>query len=236
MPVEALAGGALALAVSAAARHELRRRDELVAHACHEARRPLTAANLVLATMSRTGEASGERAGALGSELRRAAAALDDLTAARRGRRGTVRRDVVDVDALLADLAREWALPAAAVDRVVALAGDLTGVRVLGDGRRLAQALGNLVANALEHGAGPVEVRARRALGGVRIDVVDGGPGLYAPVRALARRPRPPARGRGLAIVAAIARAHRGRLVVVPHGHGALLALELPALGAGDSP
>ena len=81
---------------------------------------------------------------------------------------------------------------------------------VRGDRVRLAQALGNLLANALEHGAGTVEVAARTLSGRVRIEVSDEGGGLPAPVADLARRPRAGRgrRGRGLAIASEIAARH----------------------------
>ena len=74
---------------------------------------------------------------------------------------------------------------------------DRAGPRLLvhADRLRLVQAVGNLVLNALEHGAGPVRIRAHATRAHVRIEVRDQGPGLPAPVAALAaRRParRPP--------------------------------------------
>jgi signal transduction histidine kinase len=65
----------------------------------------------------------------------------------------------------------------------------------------------------------------------VRIEVIDGGPGLPATVAELARRPRGGrgSRGRGLAIAAAIARRHGGRLAAAPSERGARLVLDLPA-------
>ncbi len=75
-----------------------------------------------------------------------------------------------------------------------------------------------------------VEVRGRLDGADVRIEVTDCGPGLPAPVAVLtrrARRHRGP-RGRGLAIAAAIAAGHGGRLAAAPSERGARLVLELP--------
>jgi signal transduction histidine kinase len=101
---------------------------------------------------------------------------------------------------------------------------------VWGDRLRLAQAIGNLLANAIEHGRGPVEVEVTVHGGVVRVAVTDDGPGLPAPVAELRGRPRwgRGARGRGLAIAADVAEAHGGVLVSAPSQRGARLVLELP--------
>jgi signal transduction histidine kinase len=102
---------------------------------------------------------------------------------------------------------------------------------VRGDRVRLSQAVGNLLANALEHGAGTVEVRSRAVGDRVRIEVSDEGAGLPAPVAELAARPRAGRgrRGRGLAIASEIVARHGGRLLAAPSPRGARVAIELPA-------
>ena len=85
------------------------------------------------------------------------------------------------------------------------------------DAERLRQALDNLVANALRHGAGAVRIGARAADGTVEVHVLDEGSG-FAPAllpRAFDRfarggGERRPGSGLGLAIVAAVATAHGG--------------------------
>jgi signal transduction histidine kinase len=209
-------------------------RMEAVARACHELRGPLAAARLGLELGVRLGELSPAQLRALDLELGRASLALDDLAAAGLRAGDERARHEVDVAELLGDSVEAWRVPAAA--HGAALACEWTGVpaRVWGERLRLAQATGNLIANAIEHGGGDISVRGSLApeYRRVRIEVVDAGPGLPAPVADLARRPRAGrgTRGRGLAIAATIARDHGGRLAAAPCERGARLVLELPAV------
>ncbi len=229
----AWATAVIGLALACAAVLELRRRRELVARACHELRGPLTAARLGLATMERRLDAPLDRLAALDLELRRACLALDDFAAARSGRRAVDRTEPVEVAELLEEQFESWHVVAGAFDSHVALGTLLPGAMVHGDRLRLAQAVSNLVANALEHGPGRIELAAR-GVGQrhVRIEVVDEGPGLPASVSQLTRRARGGRgqRGRGLAIAAEIAERHGGRLVAAPATRGARIGIELPIL------
>jgi signal transduction histidine kinase len=201
-----------------------RRRLVRVARAGHEARGPLCTARLALDGLERSA-----RVEAIDLELRRAALALDDLAGRPRARVATV-----DLGRLLSEAAPAWhALADARGAELLVEAGE---ARVVGDRLRLAQACGNLVANAIEHGAPPddssrVEVRSSTRGGRVCVEVRDHGPGLQAPVAELvaAARGRRSPRGHGLAIAAAVAEHHRGRLSSAPAEHGAHLVLELPA-------
>jgi signal transduction histidine kinase len=224
-----LAAGGFGLAFLS--HRELRRRRELVARACHELRGPLTAAHLALHAGARHDEAPPARLAAIDLELKRAGVALDDLAAARRGRRVPDRDEPVDIGDLLAYQAATWRMVAGVFGCRLELVEAGPNAIVRGDRLRLAQAVGNLVANALEHGTGRVELLARSIGDRVRIEVADEGPGLPAPVADLARRPRAGRgrRGRGLAIAADIADRHGGRLVAAPSARGARVALELPA-------
>ena len=212
---------------------ELRRRRELVARACHELRGPLTAVRLSLATMERRGEAPPERLASLELELRRAGLALDDFAAARSGRRTLDRDEPVEIAELLEEQLASWQVVAGAFQSTLALGSALPSAFVRGDRLRLAQAISNLVANALEHAPGRVELTAR-TVGArrVRIEVVDEGPGLPSPVAALTRRARAGRgrRGRGLAIAAEIADRHGGRIIAAPAPRGARIGMELPVV------
>lgn len=225
----ALAAAGLALAALGAC--ELRRRRELVARACHELRGPLTAVRLGLATMERRHEAPPERLATLDHELRRAGLALDDFAAARSGRRVVDRVEPVEVAELLEEQYHSWEAVAGAFESIVLLGCLLPGATVVGDRLRLAQAISNLIANALEHGPGRIELTARVVgVQHVRIEVIDEGPGLPRPLAQLTRGARGGRgrRGRGLAIAAQVAARHRGRLVAAPAPRGTRLGLELP--------
>jgi two-component system osmolarity sensor histidine kinase EnvZ len=95
------------------------------------------------------------------------------------------------------------------------------------------RAVSNLVDNALRYAGGPVEVQLKKAGRGAIIDVRDRGPGI--PEREAERLKRPFTRlddarggpsgaGLGLAIVERVARAHGGRLELLPREGGGLVA------------
>jgi signal transduction histidine kinase len=201
----------------------------LVAQASHELRGPLCAARLGLHGLG-ADDGGGARVAAIDLELRRAALALDDLAAAPRGRRVREQPAPVDLARLVKEAGAAWR--ALAAERGVELRVDAPAepVVVEADRLRLAQACGNLVANAIEHGGGAVHVRARAGAGHARVEVTDTGPGLPAPVDELvsAARGRRSRRGHGLALAAGIAERHGGRLASAPSPQGARLVLELP--------
>ena len=191
------------------------------------------------------GELTPARLRAIDLELGRAALALEDLDAVRTRRAWSRLAGAIDLEQLVIDSVEAWRPTAAARGvRAARLVVGRARATVWGDRLRLAQVTGNLIANAIEHGGGVVEVHGRGDRGRARIEVTDSGPGLPAPVAELVRAARGGdggRRGRGLAIAAAIAADHGGRLAAAPSVRGARLVLELPTVvaptgSAGASP
>jgi signal transduction histidine kinase len=111
-----------------------------------------------------------------------------------------------------------------------------SGRWLLGDPDRAAQALDNLVSNALHHGSGTITLAARDDGDQVGLHVADQGSGFACDIaeRAFQRftrgkGARDPGSGLGLSLVAAIADAHRGAVTVcnLPEG-GADACIALP--------
>jgi C4-dicarboxylate-specific signal transduction histidine kinase len=122
-------------------------------------------------------------------------------------------------------------------DLAAAQAPRRTGLpRTLGDpdmdAGRLAQVLGNLIANATEHGVGSVDVSTSRPAGAVRIEIRNRNrPRELSDASAV----RTGGRGRGLAIAERAARELGGRLSVESRGGETRAELELPAPEAADA-
>ena len=224
----------VALACLLRVRHRLARRMDLVARACHELRRPLTAARLGLELLAREVPERDRTLGAIDLELASAGIAVEDLSAALLGASGPTRAGMVDVGALLAD-ALEAYRPMARMRGVeLDLCWRGGPVAVAGDRLRLAQATSNLIVNAIEHGHGRVQLTGTISAERVEIAVADEGPGLpvamaeFAPRRGRhPRRARDPRRGHGLAIAAEVAQRHGGELIASATGRSEL-ALTLP--------
>jgi len=224
-----------AVAVAAASWRELGRRSEQVVRALHEVRRPLTAARLGLHGLGAGDKTVERRAMVVDRELRRLAFMLEDLDAARAGREVREEAEAIDLGELLTEAAVAWSPVARAFGAEVEVDAPDAVAMLRGNRMRLTQACGNLLANAIEHAGGHIELRGRTFGERVRIEVVDQGPGLPAPVAQLTRAARAGrgSRGRGLAIASEIAARHGGRLASAPSLHGARVALELPTAGPG---
>ena len=218
-------------------RASFERERRFVADASHELRTPLAVLKTELeAALRRAGDDPELReslAAALQEADGLAQLAEDMLLVARAAESGLpVRPEPVDVRELLEQAAERFGDRARAEGRALTVhapAGLLADL----DPLRARQAIGNLVDNALRHGAGPVELSARACGEAVELEVADAGPGLpggLVPFERFARgdaaRGRPGA-GLGLSIVRAIAEAHGGSAELVA-GQGARVRLTLP--------
>jgi signal transduction histidine kinase len=216
-----LAGVAIAaLGAAAHGRRVARGLRERAARVAHEVRGPLSAAHLALYGAARRGELGPVLVAALELELRRAALALEDPSAAR--------PQDVDLHALLTLQLQTWRDVAAVHHKTLTLEPGPGTALVHADVLRLVQALSNVVANAIEYGGLQIVIRTIHAGEHIRVEVTDGGPGLPASVAELARRPRAGrgARGRGLAITRAVLAHCGGRIVALSTASG--VAIDLP--------
>lgn len=243
---------AVAAALATGVRLRLGRLRRAVAVTEHELRGPLAAVRLGVELALGRGRMGAADLRATATELARTEPALLDLTIARTGRSpGSARRRapgggrfglrrgahpaptamaIVDLAELVRDSVRAWGPSAEAAGVALELDPPVGGGRVPGDRARLAQATGNLIANAISHGGGRVRVGAGVDSGRARVWVRDDGGGLPsgAVERANRRSRRCGPHGHGLAVVAAVAQLHGGELSAPAAGPGGVV-LALPA-------
>jgi two-component system OmpR family sensor kinase len=217
----------------------LRRERTFVADASHELRTPLTQLKMELELM-RQERPDGDEfdtaiAAAIGDTDRLSMLSEDLLVLARSDRdRLPVNREEVDVGALFATVAARY--PTDQVEVEGAGDGDSARPTIGADRSRLEQALGNLVDNALAHGAPPVRLSAVRRPGTVELHVTDTGGGFppdFIPQAFDRFSQASPGdggsgTGLGLAIVRAIAEAHGGTAGAGNRDGGADVWLAVP--------
>jgi two-component system, OmpR family, sensor kinase len=220
----------------------LARERRFVADASHELRTPLALLETELELALRRPRSPEELRSAVESaaeEVDRLTRLAEDLLVLARADEGELplRRSSVPVGDLFETVARRFKPRAEETGRTLDV-NSATGETIVADRLRLEQALGNLVDNALRHGAGAVRLEAERRDGAVTLRVSDEGEGFPPSfldnaferfTRADEARSRG-ATGLGLAIVDAVARAHGGRAKAANlEGGGAVVSLILPA-------
>ena len=203
------------------------RRRAAVNEALHELRRPLQA--LALAVPSERPEGAPLR-----DVVEIAATALERLEGEVNGQPFGSERVPVRVRPLLDAAVARWRGRADLHGGGLSLRWSAAEAAVLGDRRALAQALDNLIVNALEHG-GPEVILEGRARGDrLEISVIDSGPDPSIPRRrrrpaeSIARLTGRHRRGHGLRVVARTASAHGGAFRLSRSERGTRAALELP--------
>jgi signal transduction histidine kinase len=209
---------------------------EFVDDAGHELRTPLTVVRGHLETLdaSDTAQVAAVRTLVLDETERMARLVADLQTLTKAGRPDFLRREDVDLVALLDDLLVK---SSALADRRWEL-GTVPEAVVRVDRHRVTQAVLALADNAAKNTATSdrIEFGASIDRHDLRVWVDDSGPGIPGPDRALVMRrfahePRSSGSGLGLSIVEAIAVAHGGRVDIgdAPLG-GARVALVLPGV------
>lgn len=197
----------------------LARQRSFVADASHQLRTPLTIlkAEVELALDTRADPGALRAAlTSIGEEADRLTVLTDELLllAAADQAALVLDREVLGAAELLEGVAARYRprLVGSGRELRVEAASDVT---VVGDRRRLEQALGNLVDNALQHGSGGIVLMAEADDCGVQLAVEDSGPGFGAgpveePFERFRRGSDRSGTGLGLAIVRALAVAHGG--------------------------
>jgi len=208
--------------------------DQLVADAAHELRTPLTALRADVETLGNpasnlSADDRAQIAQALDQQIDEVSHMITSIVDLARGARPVEQSEPLRLDDLAADVvARARSRrPAAVIDL------DTEAAPMIGDPLRLERALGNVIENALLHGAGPVTVRVRP--GEVVVD--DAGGGIPREQReAMFERFRRgvgvqdrPGSGLGLAIVRQDIAAHGGTVEIAdaPTG-GCRVIIHLP--------
>ena len=231
------------------------RERRLIADASHELRTPLSQLLLrvdLALSRQRTPEELRAALVDLRQDTTRLVRLANDLLLIARADDGRlpIRPEPVAVLSLAAESASRFEEAARRQGRAIDIAVDRSLV-LRADRDRLAQALDNLIDNALSHGLGTVTVSAAPGATEVAIQVHDEGPGFGGDFAEHAfDRFTTADRGRsgggsglGLAIVAAIARAHGGRAnaldgpggtvqIVLPGAEDGSVAAATPAVGS----
>jgi signal transduction histidine kinase len=200
----------------------LARERGFVAEASHELRTPLALLRAELDFALHHAETDAE----LREALREASVETDRLVqlagsllliASSDEGRLDLRREPLAAGAVLDSVRNRFAWRAGDAGRSLSTQAP-DGATLSADRLRLEQALGNLVDNALRHGAGDVRIEARAVDGRVELHVLDEGPGfppdfLGSAFERFSRADEARSRGGtglGLAITDAVARAHGG--------------------------
>ena len=189
---------------------------DFAADASHQLRTRLTALLMRLEEIASTddlGVVEEEASIAIG-QVERLSKVVDDLMSRTRSEVDT--SPVVSLDSVLASLQREWQPAFAGVRRSIHVSGE-RGLGVRATPTALAQILTTLLENSLHHGAGTVEISARRAGPSVVIEVADSGEGVPATMapHVFERSVSSSGSGLGLSLARDLAEAAGGRLELV---------------------
>lgn len=206
--------------------------------AAHDLRTPLNRLQTTAeAAMAQLGASAPERRvlERVIAEVDRMRSTLDALLRIALAETGTVAREAVDLSELVASIVELYA--PVTEERGIALASEVAaGAHIHGSRQLLAQALANLLDNAIKFtpSGGHIRVALRNEAAGPEVVVEDDGPGIPADKRelVLGRRVRldearkVPGSGLGLSLVAAVTKLHGARLVLSDAAPGLRVALK----------
>ncbi len=206
--------------------------------AAHDLRTPLNRLQSTAeAAMTQLVPGSAERRVLEGvsTEVDHMRSTLDALLRIALAETGTVAREPVDLSELVASVVELYA-PVSEERGIILESSVSTGAQVLGSRQLLAQALANLLDNAIKFtpDGGRIRVQLRGSASEPEIIVEDNGPGIPADKReiVLGRRVRLdearkfPGSGLGLSLVAAVTKLHGARLVLDDAGPGLRVSLK----------
>ncbi len=213
------------------------RRRTALNEALHELRRPLQALALAVPGEQRTSPA------AIQGSVQMAASALERLEREINGEaeaRARARAPML-AHAVLDAAVERWRARATRAGGALSLRWQAGEAVVDGDRAEIAQALDNLIVNAIEHGGPEIVVGASAELGRLRVSVVDCGRAPGPASRRggsgdlIARLSGRRLHGHGLRVVRRTAAAHGGDFRLCRSGRGTEAVLELPLAGATGS-
>ena len=236
---------AVVAAVADERQRMIERERTFFANVTHDLMTPITVARGHVDILGRTGPPTpdelAETKHVIIEELRRIESMVGDLLlVGRLDQDAGLQKAKLDVEDFLHVVADRWK---AVAERTFTIDVDAPGA-ILADGNTLAQALDNVIENAVSYTepGDAITLRARGASGSLAIEVVDTGPGIPADAlphvfdrfyRADRGRSRATGgSGLGLAIVRDVVEAHGGAVTVVSPavegGTGTRLLIDLP--------
>jgi signal transduction histidine kinase len=211
------------------------RRRTALNEAVHELRRPLQALALAAPRAERAEPAAIEWS------LQMAAVALERLDREINGESPAADRAPVSMRPLLESAVGRWKVRAALAGGTLDLEWRAGGAVVDGDRCAIAQALDNLIVNAIEHGGPAIAVAVGLGEGKLRLSVADSGRDARpesrreSPAELIARLSGRRRHGHGLRVVRRTAAAHGGEFRLHCAERGTEAVLELPLLpGRGE--
>lgn len=223
-------------------------KSRLLANVAHEIKSPVGGV-IGIGELWRTGQlgtvtaTQAEMAEMLVRTARQVETLAHDLLDVARAESGAVKVELrpTDVPGVLEDVRRAMALRPEAEALRLEVVSEGDGLVALADSQRLTQVISNLASNAVKYGGagGQVIFRASRIYDGVRIEVIDRGPGLslekqtqlFEPFNRLGlERSTVEGHGIGLALAKRLVELQGGSIgVISAPGEGATFWVELPA-------